>query len=685
MSVNAGIYSYYAAALAYGVFTLLLLFSWRSGVSARLLIVASGVSTGWAVSAASVAEGTTLVLPYVTFEAIRYLVWFLFFYKLYQRSIEGGASPARWFLPGSTAFIVVIIINDTFHILGGAAIGLTTHLLLALLGLAVVEQMYRNTAMRYSWAVRYMFIGVGGIFAFDFYMYADALLFKGIDQVLWQSRGVVNLVAVPLIAISAARNRSWSLNLFVSRDVVLHTTAILGGGLYLLLMAAAGYYLKEFGGTWGELGRTLFFTLAVALLAAVLLSSQIRASVKVFLVKHFYKNKYDYRNEWLKLTEELGDASQSAEQYKLLIASLGNIVDARSGLLFVRDEMGKYSNIASWNTHQLDVDSQQNEQLVRFLSEKGYIVNCFEIPVKPYEYETLKLPRYFDSIHKPWLIIPLPGMDALAGFIVLADPLVERVINWEDRDLLKAAAKQVSSHIAVITTSAALAESKQFEVFTRLSAYMVHDLKNIAAELELVAKNATRHIDNKEFVQDAFSTVENAASDINRLLQQLRDRRAQAEKTVVVCLSDVVSSVAQARSETQPVPVVMNQCDDCFVHAEKNRLTNVLGHLVDNAQQATDDDGRVEISISKQDASYIIDIEDDGVGMEPDFIRDRLFKPFDTTKGNAGMGIGMYEGREFVRGLGGDMSVTSKPGQGTVVSLLIPAIEDEKNSLCHSN
>ena len=218
----------------------------------------------------------------------------------------------------------------------------------------------------------------------------------------------------------------------------------------------------------------------------------------------------------------------------------------------------------------------------------------------------------------------------------------------------------------------ALAEAKQFEVFTRLSAYMVHDLKNIASELELVARNAKKHVSNPEFINDALETVDHAAINIKKLLEQLRNKRAQNEKTVIVDLRELVQKVIGSRIQP-PLPRLNIECSSCLIAADKDRLANVLTHLIENAQQATGEDGLIEVILCSEDAIQIIEIRDNGTGMDADFIRNRLFKPFDTTKGNAGMGIGMYESREFVRFLGGEIYVESEPGKGTTISLHIPS------------
>ncbi len=689
--MNLGFYSYAVAAAAYGFFSVLLVFSWRQSLQGRLMFFAMLVSAIWALVAANIAlHSETYLLAYQSFEIIRYIAWYLFLFKLFDvaASADIGAASSyrkfsRWALPLSVGFACLLLSNvilaDFFLLSGQFVLGITGNLILALIGVAIIEQLFRNISPRYWWATKYLFLGAGGVFVYDFYLYADALLFRHIEQELWEARGIVHAVAVPLLAIASVRNKNWSLNIFVSRDIVLTTSAILGGGLYLLLMAAAGYYLREFGGNWGRAGQIIFITLAVVFLFAVLSSTQIRAKVKVFLGKHFYKNKYDYRLEWLRLTGNLSDNAQSKNHYRIVIEALAQIVDARAGLLWLRDENGEFKSAAVWQNKNIDAVEPAGSDFIRFLTKKGFVVNLTEVETHIDEYEGLVLPQWIEEVNKPWLIVPLHGVDELLGFVVLANPLVVRAINWEDRDLLKTAGKQVSGYLTEIIASAKLAEAKQFEVFSRLSAYMVHDLKNIAAELELVSINAKKHTANPEFIEDAFETVEHAAGDIKRLLEQLRSRYRQSEKPVVVDLAGIVAEVVALKQQQRPLPVFEAPPAACMVSLEKGRLANVLAHLIDNAQQATGDDGEVIVRLRSEAGMHVIEIKDSGHGMDDDFIRNRLFKAFDTTKGNAGMGIGMYESREFVRQLGGDISVQSKPGKGSIISLYIPSAPLQDN------
>ena len=693
--MNAGLYSYLGAGLAYSFFVVLLLFSLRGSLQGKLLFVAISISACWAFFAAQVSlHNESYLVFYQSFEILRYIVWYIFLFKLFDMALLSAESSeyekrqnsykkfTRWALPLSVGFAALLLINEmlagVLFLPGQFVIGIAGLVVLSLIGLAIVEQLFRNTSVRHRWATKYLFFGIAGIFIFDFYLYTDALLFRTIDQQLWMVRGIVHMVAVPLLAVSSARNKNWSLNIFVSRDIVLNTTAILGGGFYLLAMSVAGYYLRVFGGDWGEVAQAMLFALAVVVLFAILSSSSLRAKARVFLSKHFYKNKYDYRIEWLRLTGDLNDGnydeSHDENHYQKVIEAMANIVEARAGSLWLCDETGEYKNTGVWQNKRSNYNFAMDASLIQFQVNTGFVINLREMMTHKDQYKKLSLPEWVMADEQLWLIVPLHGADNLLGFVILSRPLIERSINWEDRDLLKTAAKQVSNYLTVLMTSSQLAEAKQFEVFSRLSAYMVHDLKNIATELELIAINAKKHTGNPEFIEDAFSTVENAADDIKRLLMQLRNRRAEKEEKVLVDLIDLASEVVRSKQHLLPAPQLRAVSESALVLLEKGRLSNVLAHLIENAQQATEAQGEIIVTLSDEKNMRSIEIKDNGQGMDEAFIRDRLFKPFDTTKGNAGMGIGMYESREFMRQLGGDIYVQSKLGKGTIITLHIPSI-----------
>jgi putative PEP-CTERM system histidine kinase len=269
-------------------------------------------------------------------------------------------------------------------------------------------------------------------------------------------------------------------------------------------------------------------------------------------------------------------------------------------------------------------------------------------------------------------VVPLLHHATLFGFAVLAQPRAPLALNWEVRDMLLMTGRHIAGHLALLESNEALIEARQFEAFNRLSAYVVHDLKNLVAQLSLLVANAARHRDNPVFMDDAIHTVANAAEKMNKLLGQLRKGRMEAGDAKRVSIHTLVQEAVRHCALHAPVPTAIFEGADALVLANPERLTAVLEHLIHNAQEATPFDGFVRVHVLTNAATAEITIADSGCGMDANFLREQLFKPFRTTKGNAGMGIGVYESREFVQAIGGRLQVVSAPGQGTTFTLQLP-------------
>ena len=248
-------------------------------------------------------------------------------------------------------------------------------------------------------------------------------------------------------------------------------------------------------------------------------------------------------------------------------------------------------------------------------------------------------------------------------------------LNWELRDYLNAVTAQISNFLFHHQAAQELAENAQFSAFTRMSAFIVHDLKNVLAQIDLILSNAEQHKDNPEFIDDTFETLQHTKARMDKMLRQLTEKNTSDDGAdSLVILSEMVIQVVEQRCASYlPTPSVILSSETPVV-LDKDKLCNVIYHLVSNAQQATSDDGTVNISLelSVDERHMLINIVDTGCGMSEDFIRTRLFKPFDTTKGNAGMGIGAFDAKAYLDKIGGQLLVQSKPQQGTIFTLRIP-------------
>jgi putative PEP-CTERM system histidine kinase len=289
-------------------------------------------------------------------------------------------------------------------------------------------------------------------------------------------------------------------------------------------------------------------------------------------------------------------------------------------------------------------------------------------------YEQLELPDWLVSQNEWRLIVPVLLRDRLLGIMLLRNPPSGFELTFEDRDLLKTVARHVATHLAQFDSERRLAESRQFEAYSRLSAFLMHDLKNSVAQLNLVVTNAARHKSNPAFIDDAVETVANTASRMTRLIEQLQRGEANG-RGERVALESAARTAVQRSQGREPRPALIVEHAGLDVSANEERLVNVLEHLIRNAQDATPGSGRVTIKVASRGRTAVVDVNDTGQGMSAEFIRERLFRPFDSTKGARGMGIGAYQAREYARALGGDVEVESTPGQGTVFRIILPMPE----------
>jgi putative PEP-CTERM system histidine kinase len=258
--------------------------------------------------------------------------------------------------------------------------------------------------------------------------------------------------------------------------------------------------------------------------------------------------------------------------------------------------------------------------------------------------------------------------------VVLALPRSKVKLNWEVSDLLKVAGNQAASYLAQHEAANALMVARQFESFNRMSTFVVHDLKNLVSQLSLLLSNAEKHKQNPEFQQDMVETVYLSVQKMKRLLEKLSGSDS-AEKPVPLSIAPLLQEAVKSKSIAEPKPVLEVQDANLTVYANSSRLERVVGHLIQNAIEATARDGLVHIRLQKEQDFAIVEIKDSGHGMSEEFIREKLFRPFVSTK-SAGMGIGVFESKEYVSELGGTLEVTSSESDGTVFRILLPLYQN---------
>lgn len=679
MVVNVIAVSYGIAAAAFLLLTLLLVTSWRGRLHGMALAVASGLTAAWAgLVAQQATQGIQLSLFSDVLELARDAAWTVFLLLVLNPYRKNGGAPAlqsRYALPGLVLLYLLCAVGTVitrwiardvdalvyfmFNFVGRVA--------LAVIGMLLVEQLYRSTPPQERWAIKFACLGIGGLFVYDFYLYSDAMLFRSLSSEIWAARGMVNALAVPLIAISAARNPKWSLDIAVSRRVIFHSAAVFGSALYLLLMAVAGYWLKFFGGSWGSVMQVTFFAACLALLAGIVFSGTVRSRLKVFISKNFYNYNYDYREEWLRFTRTLSTKGPGLGERA--IQAIADLVESPTGALWLNNG-GSFRLEGNWHMPEAAGSEPAGSPFCQFLEQRQWVVDLDELRANPDKYDHLALPAWLSGLERAWLVVPLIMHESLLGFVVLSQPRSRIVLDWEVTDLLKIAGNQAASYLAQQQTANALMVARQFESFNRMSTFIVHDLKNLIFQLSLLVANAEKHKNNPEFQKDMMETLDNSVKKMKLLLHKLNSSDS-IEGPAPLSLDKLLSQAVALKSQFEPKPTLELADTGLTLLANWGRMERVVGHLIQNAIEACGRDGRVLVRLRRDGGNAVIEVADNGAGMSPEFIRDRLFKPFETTK-SAGMGVGVFESREYVQELGGQLDVTSREGEGTRFTITLP-------------
>jgi putative PEP-CTERM system histidine kinase len=605
-------------------------------------------------------------------EALRPLIWTGFMIAVLRRQI----SPTQLVIGTSLAIVIAAaqFASSLFHL--GPQERFGTGLLASVLVLVCLEQLYRNLPDGQRWSIKFLCLALLALFGFDVVLYSDALLFGRFESGWFVARGYANALMVPLIAVTAARAGDSPLAMRLSRKIVFHSATLLASGLFLLAVSAIGYGLRYFGGEWGGVAQLVVVFAAVVGVIALAASGRLRAQMRVMLAKHFFTYRYDYRTEWLKLTDLVARSEQpgtadSTLSYRAL-QGLAGLVECQASALWLRTEQGNWVCDARRDLTVREPIAA-DDPLPRFLAERQWIIDVPEWRKLPERYQGLTLPAWLTDDPQAWLIVPLELNDELIGIAQLQRPAASIPLDWEVRDVLKAAGRQVAGYLAVSQAVEKLVQARQFDSFNRMSAFVVHDLKNLVAQLSLLLKNAARHRDNPEFQRDMLETVENVLDRMQGLLMQLRVGTKPIEQPAPLMLAEVLAEAVESKRgiALQPELTVAESAKDLLVVAHRDRLERVIGHLVQNAIEATPSSGSVRIEAGRDGQDVLVNVIDTGAGMSREFIDTQLFKPFSSTKEH-GMGIGAFESREYIREIGGSLAVASTEGRGTRFTVRLP-------------
>jgi putative PEP-CTERM system histidine kinase len=666
------------AAALYGALAVFQIRRWNGDPRNRPLVSAFAAMSVWTIFLALLGSYNAMAQ---LAESGRNLAFLAFMYGVMTGAVEpGGQRPLKVVFASVAAVVGLQMVVGgvmpqfehtplVFQALASTSqiIGLT----IAAGALILVHNLYGIAAPDSRSALRFPMLALAAMWIYDLHLYTVDYFTRGASAELFAIRGVLLAALAPLFALGL-RNAVWKIQ--ISRVATFQSLSVIAILFYLIVMMSAARALEIMGGDWARIGQ-VGIVFVMTLLALVLLpSGKLRAWLRVTLAKHLFEHRYDYRQEWLRFTDTVGRTDdEGAPLEERVVKALADIGGSSAGLLLLVDEHRRLAPSARWNwTESVPAAGDGAQALLRFVEQDAFVLEFAAIRdgwlVRGDA--RVAVPAWLAGLETAWAGIPLNHEGRLAGIVVLAHPAISRRLDWEDFDLFRTAGIQAASYIAEARGQQALADAHRFDEFNRRFAFILHDIKNLVSQLSLVARNSERHADNPEFRADMIATLQSSVRKMNDLLARLSPGGArESDPPRPVDVRALVEGIAESRNRTHPVRAFGPH--GLVAMADPLGLEQALGHLVQNAIDASGPGVPVEIRYFESGGDVALEITDRGHGMAAEFVRTRLFQPFVSTK-ESGYGIGAYEARSLIAAMGGRLEVDSTLGEGTRFTLFLP-------------
>lgn len=546
------------------------------------------------------------------------------------------------------------------------------HLLVTIGALVLLHNLYGGAAVISRQLLRWSAIALAGIWLYDLNLHTVAYLSAQPPDLLLALRGPVTGLLMVVLAMGS-RAASAGLQFSPSRAVAFRSLSLFLIGAYLVAMVIITQSLALLGGDLARVTQVGFIVAASVAAIIWIPSASARAWLRVMLAKHLFRHRYDYRAEWMRFTTTIGRAGpEQGSLQERAVKAMADMTDSPAGLLLAPNEEAELELVARWGWPDLEVPSPAADyHLAGELERSEFIYDLDSLRAgKANENASRALPDWLKASPDAWAVIPLIHFERLVGVVVLARPPVARPLDWEDFDLLRAAGQQLASYLAEQSGQQALMEAARFDEFNRRIAFVMHDIKNLASQLTLLARNAEKHAENPDFRADMLITLRNSADKLQTLLARLgRYGSGKVEQTGEIELGAIAKAMVHRFAPLHPVKLTRNE--SCMVRGNTEAIEQALQHLIQNAIDASANDAPIYLDVFSDGLNGRIEVIDSGSGMAPEFIRNGLFKPFVSSK-EGGFGIGAFEARELVRAMGGRLNVESREGLGTRFIISLP-------------
>ena len=540
-----------------------------------------------------------------------------------------------------------------------------------------LEQTFRSAVGTMRWRIKFVVLGLVVIFGARLYVRSQAVLFSAYDMNWPGVESSALLIGCVLLAVAYARTGFAEIDVYPSRAVLRSSVTVLTAGCYLFIVGILANVVRRFGGAESFQLVSFVVLLGMAGLAALLLSDRLRQRIHGFVSRHFAKAQQDSVRIWTEFSRRLANVKDQAGLCAVSARLVSETFEVLSVTIWLLDEQ-KEQFIAGASTAPQPGEATAGNPPA---AASSAVAAGLRERSSPFDLEGIDEPwaeelRQLNSTAFPnggnrWCV-PLRAGEQSLGVLVLADRVNGADYTVEQLQLLQCIADQVTSVLLNLRLADEVTRSRELEAFRTMSAFFVHDLKNAAASLNLMLQNLPVHFDDPAFREDALRGIGNTAGRIDEMIGRLTALRQRPDfKPVEADLNQLVSEVldrpdgmpnVELTKELQPLPRVL---------ADREQIRSVVTNLVLNARDALGPGGRIRVRTEHVGGSVVLTVTDNGCGMSAAFLKDSLFRPFQSTK-KKGLGIGMFQSRMIVEAHGGSIRVESEAGKGSTFRVSLP-------------
>ncbi len=476
---------------------------------------------------------------------------------------------------------------------------------------------------------------------------------------------------------AVAHHRLLNRKIFISRKIIYSFVAPTAFAVYMFVLGLISLVMKTYGLTLPYVLRWLAISFGLIALALFTCSSTLRRRVKFFISTHFYVNKYEYRDEWLALSARLQGALTEADVVYALHQVLTESLYTTHMMIWIGDTDRGYKSVSlsplpekKARTHTLASD----DPLVRFFMTHTY----FYVKDKKagWEHRTVaaKKSNFLARLNLV-LMVPLFIGNQLVGIIGLGPEFTGGRYGHDDFDLLIALGTQTAAALVAVRMAEQVAHARERQAWNRLSAFVLHDIKNAASMLSLVRENAPDHIHNPEFQQDMLETIDDVLARMNKVQQRLDMLKEEISPVRTdLELQRFLKDFCRKMGKKLVGMAIDLSCTPAIrINTDTELLSRILENLLLNAFEADGEPPAVWIDVaSDTDKGQItIRVTDNGSGIVEDLLPDALFEPFKTTKAK-GSGIGLWQTKQLVTHLKGTIRAQNAAKGGARFVIRLP-------------